>query len=189
MHDQPAPAFAQKARLVEVLRERSVRWGEFTLASGKSSDLYVDARLTTLSPEGAALIAEAILESLPENVAAIGGPVTGADPIVGAVVAGAHRQDRALFGFMVRKQPKGHGTKQWVEGRANLQAGDRVVVVEDTVTTGGSLLRAVEKVEETGLVVDHCIVVVDREEGAAERIAAAGHRMVALVRRRDLVDG
>lgn len=179
--------YPQKARLVEVLRERSVRWGSFTLASGKSSDLYVDARATTLSPEGAALISEAVLALLPPGIVAVGGPVTGADPIVGAVVAASHRAGRPCFGFMVRKEPKGHGTKQWVEGRSNLQAGDRVVVVEDTVTTGGSLLRAVEKVEETGLIVDHCIVVVDREEGAEARIAAAGYRMVPLVRRRDLV--
>ncbi len=182
--------FPQKDRLIEILRERSVRWGDCPLASGKHSALSVDARLTTLCPAVAALIAEAILDRLHASaapIAAVGGPVTGADPIVGAVVAASHLRERPVFGFMVRKQPKGHGTKQWVEGRANLSAGDRVVVVEDTVTTGGSLLKAVEKVEETGLIVDHCIVVVDREEGAQERIEAAGHRMVALVRRRDLV--
>lgn len=175
------------SRLVSVLRQRSVRFGTFTLASGKTSDLYVDCRTTTLSPEGAALIADELLARMPKDVVAIGGPVTGADPIVGAVVGASARTDRPLFGFMVRKEAKGHGTKVWVEGRGNLQDGDKVVVVEDTVTTGGSLLKAIAHVEATGLVVERCIVVVDREEGARERIEAAGYTMDALVRRRDLV--
>jgi len=175
-----------KSQLVDVLRARSVRWGEFTLASGKTSDLYVDARLTSLSPDGAPLIAKLLLETISDEVVAIGGPVTGADPIVGATICQAALDDRALYGFMVRKAPKEHGRGRVVEGMDNLQRGDRVVVVEDTVTTGGSLLRALAYVEEAGLVVDEVVVVVDRQEGAAEKIEAAGYPFRALVRRCDL---
>lgn len=177
-----------KSQLVEVLRRRSVRWGTFTLASGKVSDLYVDARLTALSPDGAPLIAQLMLESLDPSVVAIGGPVTGADPIVGATIAVAAAAGRPLYGFMVRKAAKDHGRGRVVEGMDNLKTGDRVVVVEDTVTTGGSLLRALAHIEEAGLVVDEVVVVVDREEGAAERVRAAGYTFRALVGRSDLIE-
>ena len=175
------------ARLVEILRERSVRRQRVVLASGRESDFYVDARATTLHPEGAACVARLMLHRLQPGLAGIGGPVTGADPITGATVALSHLAGRPLMGFMVRKLPKGHGLKLWVEGRGNLQDGDKVCLVEDTVTTGGSLLRAIEHVEESGLVVAQVLVVVDREEGAAERMAAAGYRMEALVGRRELL--
>jgi len=177
-----------KSRLVEVLRARSVRWGEFTLASGKTSDLYVDARLTSLSPDGAPIIAEMLLDTIADDVRAIGGPVTGADPIVGATVVKAALRDRMLFGFMVRKAAKGHGRGRLVEGMDNLEKGDKVVVVEDTTTTGGSLVKALRHIEAAGLVVDEVVVVVDREEGAAEAIESAGYRFRALAQRRDLTD-
>ncbi len=176
------------ASLISVLRKRSVRWGEFTLASGQTSDLYVDARLTSLSPDGAPLIGQLLASTVAPDVVAIGGPVTGADPIVGATIVSAAAQGRSLFGFMVRKEAKQHGRGRVVEGVDNLPAGARVVVVEDTVTTGGSLLRALEHVEAAGLVVDEVVVVVDREEGAAEKIRAAGYKFRALVGRSDLID-
>lgn len=183
----PDPA-SLKSQLVDVLRRRSVRWGTFTLASGQTSDLYVDARLTSLSPDGAPLIGQLLLHTMKPEVKAIGGPVTGADPIVGTTVALAAGTGRALFGFMVRKAAKDHGRGRVVEGMDNLAAGDRVVVVEDTVTTGGSLLRALAHVEAAGLVVDEVVVVVDREEGAAERVRAAGYSFRALVGRSDLLE-
>ena len=182
-HDHPL-----QARLVDVLRARSVRWGEFTLASGKTSDLYVDARLTSLSPDGAPLIADILLDTISADVRAIGGPVTGADPIVGATIGRAASQGRALFGFMVRKAAKGHGRGRMVEGMDNLKKGDRVVVVEDTTTTGGSLVKALGHIEAVGLVVDEVVVIVDREEGAQQAIEQAGYRFRALVQRRDLTD-
>lgn len=173
--------------LIELLRERSVRWGDFTLASGAKSDLYVDARQTTLHARGARLIAEALLERLLPEVQAVGGPVTGADPIAGAVAALSDLRGRPIHGFMVRKEPKGHGRMLWVEGRENLADGAAVCLVEDTVTTGGSLLRAIENTAAAGLKVVQVLVVVDREEGAAERVRAAGYPFEALVRRRDLL--
>ena len=176
------------AQLVDVLKRRSVRWGSFTLASGKQSDLYVDARLTSLSPDGAPLIGQLLAATISPDVVAIGGPVTGADPIVGATIVSAAANGRSLFGFMVRKKAKEHGRGRVVEGVDNLPSGAKVVVVEDTVTTGGSLLRALEHVEAAGLVVDEVVVVVDREEGAAERIRAAGYRFRALVGRTHLLE-
>ena len=131
-----------KDRLVEILMERSVRHGTFTLASGKESDLYVDARQTTLSPEGALVIADLILERLHPEAVGVGGPVTGADPITGAVALRSWQQGRPIHGFMVRKEPKGHGAGNQVEGRAGLPDGSKVCMIEDTVTTGGSTLRA-----------------------------------------------
>ncbi|MEC7986261.1 MAG: orotate phosphoribosyltransferase, partial [Myxococcota bacterium] len=167
-------------QLINILKKRSVRWGSFTLASGKQSDLYVDARLTTLAPEGIKLIVEALYPLLREDITVIGGPVTGADPIIGALCLYAAQQNRTLYGCMVRKKPKGHGGKHWVEGIANVSAGSKVCVVEDTVTTGGSLLKAIKRLEDEGLTVAQCIAVVDRQEGAHELITNAGYDFKAL---------
>ena len=174
-------------RLIEILLERSVRRGTFTLASGATSDLYVDARQTTLSAEGAHLVAHLMLARLKPEVVGVGGPVTGADPIAGAIAAMSWQNNRPIHGFMVRKQTKSHGTQRWVEGRANLPDGSAVCMVEDTVTTGGSLLDAIKRVQDVGLNVVQCLVVVDRQEGAAEKLASAGITLDALVTRRDLV--
>lgn len=177
-----------RARLIAVLRERSVRRQRVILASGLESDFYVDARATTLHPEGAALVASLVLARLRPEVLAVGGPVTGADPIAGAVAAVSWLQGRPVQGFMVRKEPKGHGLRQWIEGRGGLVEGAPVCVIEDTTTTGGSLLTAIERVEEEGLTVVQCMTVVDRQEGAAERLAGYGYALEALVTRRELLE-
>lgn len=176
-----------KARLIEILKERSVRTGTFTLASGKTSDLYVDARQTTLSPEGSTVIAKMILERLHPDVVGVGGPVTGADPITGAIVTHSFLDGRPLHGFMVRKEPKGHGAGNQVEGRFGLPDGAKVCMLEDTVTTGGSLLKAIQAVEAAGLNVVQIICVVDRSEGATERFAESGYTLEALATREDIV--
>jgi orotate phosphoribosyltransferase len=173
-------------RLVALLREKSVRFGTFTLASGKVSDFYVDARQTTLHAEGARLVAEAILDRLGDDVIGVGGLTLGADPVACAVAALSAVRGRPVHAFLIRKEPKGHGTGAYVEGLANLPAGSRVAIVEDTTTTGGSLLTAVARAREAGLVVARCLTVVDRGEGAAERLAAEGLRLEALVTRADL---
>ncbi len=175
-----------KARLVEILKERSVRRQRFVLASGKESDFYVDVRQTTLHPEGAFLVASMILERLRPDVKAVGGPVTGADPIAGAVAAISFTKGRAVQGFMVRKALKDHGTGQWIEGRGGLTDGDPVCVVEDTVTSGGSVLEAIRTIEREGLRVVQCLCVVDRGEGAKERFASAGFTLESLVTRAEL---
>jgi orotate phosphoribosyltransferase len=176
-----------KDRLVALLKERSVRFGEFTLKSGKTSDLYVDARTTTFHPEGAVLIANLILDRMRPDVVAVGGPATGAIPMAGAISALSFIRSRPVAGFMVRKEPKGHGTKQWLEGVHGLSPGAKVCVVEDTVTTGGSVLEAIGHIEDAGFEVVQCICVVDRREGAVQRFTEAGHVLEALVGREDLV--
>jgi orotate phosphoribosyltransferase len=175
-----------KERLIEILKERSVRQGTFTLASGKTSDLYVDARQTTLSPEGATVLAQLILERLHPDAVGIGGPVTGADPITGAVITHSFLQGRPLHGFMVRKEPKGHGAGNQVEGRFGLPDGAKVTMIEDTVTTGGSLIKAIKAVESAGLEVVQVLCVVDRCEGAAQIFDEAGYTLEALVNREDI---
>jgi orotate phosphoribosyltransferase len=177
---------SNKARLIEILNERSVRYGSFVLASGKESDFYLDGRQTTLDPEGAWIISEMILDRLNPEVQAIGGLTMGADPVACSVSAVSWKKGQPMPAFLIRKQPKGHGLKRCVEGRDRLEKGAKVCIVEDTTTTGGSLLEAIEKAENEGLVVVQTLTVVDREEGATARLAAAGFDLEALVGRSDL---
>ena len=159
-------------RLRELLKEHSLKFGEFTLVSGKKSNFYFDSKLTTLLPEGAYLVAAEILNSLTEKkieADAIGGMTLGADPIVCPVAALSHIEGRPLRAFIVRKEAKTHGTGRRIEGL--LEPGSRVVVVDDVVTTGGSTLRAIEAVEEAGHTVVAVTCLVDREEGGSERLS------------------
>ena len=170
----------------KLLQTRSLKVGQFTLASGRSSHYYVDGRKVTLSADGARLIGEQMLrqiESL-DSVAAIGGLTMGADPIVGAPLAAAGLTRPELVGFLVRKAPKQHGTNQLVEGP--VQAGMDVVVVEDVTTTGASALQAVDAVEAIGCRVVQVITVLDRLEGAGEAFERRQIPFHALVTIRDL---
>ena len=169
-----------KSRLISLLRELSVRTGTFTLASGKTSDFYVDARQTTLHAEGSRLVAEMVLDILHVGVTAVGGLTMGADPIACSVAAVSTHQGKPMHAFLIRKIAKGHGTGHFCEGL--------VAIVEDTTTTGGSLIEAAEKAKKAGLVVVQCITVVDRQEGAAERIEEAGWTLEALTTRSELLD-
>lgn len=175
-----------RARLIEILKERSYRRRKVVLASGRESDFYVDGKQTTLNAEGAWLVGNLVFGALRPEVAGVGGLVIGADPIAGAVAAVSWHRGRPVHAFLVRKEPKGHGTGVFVEGRGNLPDGTAVCVVEDTVTTGGSLLKAVDRCEAEGLRVVQCLAIVDREEGAAEALAARGLTLDVLVRRREL---
>jgi len=172
-----------ESRLVALLREKSVRHGEFTLASGKKSDLYVDARQTTLHAEGGWLVGTLMLARLRPDVVGVGGMTLGADPIASSTQTVAWAAGRTLHAFLIRKEAKEHGAGGLVVGLANLPPGSKVAVVEDTTTTGGSLIKAVERAREAGLDVVQCLTVVDREEGAAEALAAAGLRLEALATR------
>jgi orotate phosphoribosyltransferase len=176
-----------KAGLIQLLHRDALQLGTFILASGRSSHYYIDGRKVTLSAEGAALIAEGMLDlmdALPE-VTAVGGLTMGADPIVGAILARAPQRGReALRGFLVRKEAKGHGTGKLVEGP--LEEGSRVIIVDDVATTGGSSLQAVHAVEAFGCTVDLVIAVLDRLEGAAEAFAKHDIGFRSLVTIRDL---
>ena len=151
-----------KQELIQLLKDKeAVKFGDFTLSSGKKSDFYVDCRKITLHPQGARLIARIILEKIKGlKVDAIGGLTLGADPITSSVVALSD-----IPGFIVRKKEKAHGTQQKIEGI--IGPGFNVVVVEDVATTGASALQAIEAVEAIGAKVVKVISVVDREEGAA----------------------
>ena len=178
-----------RQRLRELLIERSLTRGEFTLASGRRSTYYVDARRTTMSAEGQLLTGKLGLEALLANglePSHIGGLTMGADPVAYAIAhTSALQQDveassgyPVINAFSVRKQAKGHGTGRRVEG-ADL-SGARVVITEDSTTTGGSALKAIAAVEEVGATVLAVLTVVDREEGAREKLAEAGYPFVAL---------
>jgi orotate phosphoribosyltransferase len=169
------------ARLVALLAERSARRGQFTLASGRQSTLYVDARLTTMSPDGLALIGPAALAAIERagwTPDAVGGLTLGADPVSYAIAYASALAGRPLRAFTVRKEAKAHGTGRLIEGP--FRAGDRVVVVEDVVTTGGSALRAAAAVRDAGGTVVGVLAVVDREEGGREALEAEGLPVVAL---------
>jgi len=178
---------SDKARLIEILRERSVKTGEFTLSSGAKSDFYVDARVTTLHAEGAGVVARLMLTRLHPDAVAIGGMSLGADPIACSTAAISGTTSRPVHAFLIRKTPKGHGTGRDLEGLANLPDGAKVCMVEDTTTTGGSLLKAIKRAEAHGLQVVQCVTVVDREEGAVERLQEAGYVLEALTTRTELI--
>ena len=164
---------SERDRLRELLKERSLKFGEFTLASGRKSNFYFDSKQTTLDPEGAYLTARCILDLVRErdiNAEAIGGLTLGADPIVCAVTAVSYKEGRPLRGFIVRKETKGHGTGRAVEGAP--PEGTRVIIVDDVITTAGSTLKAIEAAERAGLKVAAVIALVDREEGGAEALSA-----------------
>ncbi|MFT5584661.1 MAG: orotate phosphoribosyltransferase [Cognaticolwellia sp.] len=175
-----------RERLIELLKELSYERKRVVLASGLESDFYVDGRQTTLNAEGAYLIGHLVHAALKPEVRGVGGLVVGADPISAAVAATSFGLGRPVHAFLVRKEPKGHGMKRHVEGRKNLPDGTAVCMIEDTCTTGGSMLRAIDIAEAEGLRVVQCITIVDREEGAAERLAEAGHTLEVLVRRAEL---
>ncbi len=171
--------------LVELIRQKALQVGEFVLASGKKASYYLDCRQVTLDCRGANLIAQGILEQLGEDLPnAVGGMAIGADPISAAVITLAGQRGLPINGFIVRKEAKGHGRGRDVEGP--VESGQHVVIVEDVVTTGGSSLKAIERVEAFGLHVDRVIAIVDRLEGGREAFEQAGYRLDSLLTIKDL---
>ncbi len=171
-----------KNELKALILEKSLKFGDFILASGKKAKYYLDGKQTTLDSRGATLIGEGILDMLLSDGAlpkAVGGMSIGADPITAAVITVAGVRGLDLKGFLVRKESKGHGTNKYVEGP--IKAGDEVVVVEDVVTTGGSSLVAIERLEAEGIKVVGVIAIVDRMEGGAQAFADRGYRFRSLL--------
>ena len=180
-----------RSTLLSILRRKSVMYGDFTLASGKKSDFYCDARMTTLDPQGAIALGEAGYALVRDTAAklgvqpvAIGGLTMGADPVALAIGIGAAREGVDLQVFSIRKQAKSHGRGRLIEG--NYKPGDTIVIVDDTVTTGGSTLEAIEKVRAEGGIVAFALVVVDRGEGGREAIEASGVPVVSLFTRAEI---
>jgi orotate phosphoribosyltransferase len=172
--------------LIALVRQDALKFGQFTLVSGKKATYYLDGKQVTLHPAGARLVAEGILDLLGQEEpmpAAIGGMSIGADPITAAVVTMSAVRDTPIAGFMVRKESKGHGTNQYIEGP--VRPGDTAVIVEDVVTTGGSSLKAIERAEGFGLKIARIIAIIDRMEGGAEAFAERGYRFSSLLTIRD----
>lgn len=161
-----------KQELLDILYVRSFKYDPdngFLLTSGKKSDVYIDVKKTSLCSEAMELIGFTFFNILKiEPVDAIGGMTLGADPIAYAAAMYCTTHGKYLDAFVIRKEPKKHGTQQWIEG--NVQPGAWVVIVEDVVTTGGSTLKAIERARESGLQVRRVIALVDREEGGKENI-------------------
>lgn len=178
----------QKQRLARILMEKSYREGDFLLSSGKRSDYYFDCRVTALSAEGSWLIGSLFADLLADlAIKGVGGMTLGADPLVSAVTVRSWELGRPLNGLLVRKQAKGHGTGQYVEGLGNFAAGDSVAMLEDVVTTGGSLLLACDRVRASGLEIAAACCILDREEGGREALAMAGYNLLSLYTRKELV--
>lgn len=168
-----------RKELLDLIAKKCLRKGKFTLASGRESSYYINGKICTLDARGAYLAGRLLLALIRDDVPeAIGGLTLGADPIVGAMLALAGLEDLELRGFIVRKEAKDHGTRSLIEG--SLAEGDRVVVVEDVITTGSSSLRAIAAVEEIGCRVVKVLAIVDRKEGAREALAQEGYQLEAL---------
>jgi orotate phosphoribosyltransferase len=177
-------------RLKTILLEKSYREGTFTLTSGKTSDFYIDGKQTTLDAEGAYLCGRLLYGLLikeKEPIQAVGGMTLGADPLVTAVSLISYLEKAPIPAFIVRKEAKGHGTGNFLEGKANLTPGCRVALLEDVVTTGGTLLKVIERVENEGFTVGLVATVVDRQEGGAETLAGAGYPLKSLFTRAQLM--
>lgn len=173
-----------REKLRKLIRTLSYREGNFTLASGKKSTFYVDLKNTTLHPEGADLIGSGVVEALQKNgmdIDAVGGLTLGADPISTAVSLAAWQKKIVWPALIVRKEPKDHGTAKYIEGAENLKPGSRVAILEDVVTTGGSSLKAIERVREAGFKIACVVTIVDREEGGEAKFKEMGIPFIALL--------
>ena len=168
-------------RLLQLALERgALNYGEYTLSSGQKSRYYFDGRLLSLNPEGAHLIAQALLPILREAGAqAVGGPTLGADPIVAAVALTSHLEGSPIPAFIVRDAAKSHGTGQRVEGP--LEPGSRVAIVDDVCTTGASTFRAIEAAEDAGCSVAKVIAILDRVQGGSDELRRRGYDFVCLL--------
>ncbi len=177
---------ALKRRLLELIKERSLKRGDFILSSGKKSNYYIDGKYITLDPEGAYLVGRIFLNTYMDvDIDAVGGLTLGADPIVGSIVALSFNLSKPLRGFIVRKEEKPHGSRRFIEGP--LYEGDRVVIVEDVITTGASSLKAISAAEGEGAIVKGVFCIVDREEGGRSFLEEKGYRVNAIFKRDDIL--
>lgn len=168
-------------RLQELFRTRALQFGDFTLASGKKSPYYVNSKKVLFHAEAITLLGELIAEATKDlDFQAIGGLEVGAIPMAAAALVAYHKQGRAIEGFFVRKQAKSHGSQDLIEGQ--VAAGDRVVVIDDVLTTGGSVLQAVQAVEARGATVVRVLCICDRLQGAKEALAKYDYQPLYTVR-------
>jgi orotate phosphoribosyltransferase len=170
-----------RRRLLELFKTRAVSFGEFTLASGQKSSYYINSKKVLFHSEAAFLLGEAIWEAAQDlDIQAVGGLEVGAIPMAAVTVTAFHRHGRTLEGFFVRKKAKDHGSQAKIEGV--LHAGDKVVILDDVLTTGGSALDAVSEVERAGGTVARVVCIVDRLQGAREKLAGYDFRPLFTIR-------
>jgi len=175
-----------KTELLYFLKQNAYKEGEFKLSSGKTSEHYVNCKPVTLTGRGLTLVSMMLLEHVDTEV--VGGLTLGADPLVSGVAVCSALDGRLVDALIVRKEPKGHGTRAWIEG-PNLPEGTKVTVLEDVVTTGGSAIKASEKLRDAGYVVDRVVAIVDRQEGGAHALKDAGLELKSLFILEELVHG
>ena len=179
-----------KKQLIQLIFEKTFKYSEepvFRLVSGRMSNYYFNCKAVTLHPEGMYLIGNMIFEMIKESrVKGIGGLTLGADPIANAVAYTSFLKKAPIEAFVVRKTAKAHGTMQWIEG--NITGGDRVVIVDDVITTGKSTIEAINRANEAGLDIVKVIALVDRQEGGRENIEALGYKVDAVVTREEVME-
>jgi orotate phosphoribosyltransferase len=185
------PAFAhQRSRLLELLRTLSFQEREVTLSSGAKSNFYIDCKQVSLDAEGQFLIGQlfrSVIDAIAPEARAVGGLTLGADPLATATSVMSFMAGRPLDAFLVRKEPKAHGTQQWIESTRRVAAGTPVVVLEDVITTGASTLKAIERARGAGLRVVHALALVDRMEGGKEAIVEAQVPVTSLFDKKDFL--
>jgi orotate phosphoribosyltransferase len=178
-----------KSRLLELILEKAFKYSEepiFKLVSGVVSKYYFNCKTVTLHPEGMYLIGNIIYEMIEDlDVKGVGGLTLGADPIANAVAYTSYIKEKPIESFVVRKTAKSHGTMMWIEGNVNY--GDRVVIVEDVITTGKSTIEAINRSSDAGLKVVEVITLVDRQEGGRENIESLGSKVRAVVTREEIM--
>ena len=179
-----------KKQLIKLILEKAFKYNKepvFKLVSGRMSNYYFNCKAVTLNPEGMYLIGNIIFDMLQNSEAkGIGGLTLGADPIADSVAYTSYLRKRPVEAFVVRKTAKSHGTMQWIEG--NITAGDKVVVVDDVITTGKSTIEAITRAKEGGLDVVKVIALVDRQEGGKENIETFGHKVETVVTREEVME-
>jgi orotate phosphoribosyltransferase len=177
-----------RVKLARHLMALSYVQGEVTLTSGRKSDYYFDCKQTALHPEGGYLIGKLFLSMLKDSDArGVAGMTLGADPLVAAVSVLSYLEGRPLSAMIIRKASKGHGTDQYLEGLKNFQKGDTVALLEDVVTTGGTLITSAKRLRAAGFNVGAVLCVLDREEGGLERLAEAGLTLQSIFTRNELL--
>lgn len=172
-----------KEELLIILKQKSVITGDITLSSGKKSSYYIDAKMTSLDRDGVALCAKLFSSQL-DDVDSVGGPTLGADPFLGAILYECLNNKKPISGFIVRKQSKSHGTQKLIEGPLN--KGSKAAILEDVITTGGSVYQAIQTVEEYGAKVIKILTLVDREEGGVKFLEEKGYPVYPIFTKSEL---
>jgi orotate phosphoribosyltransferase len=179
-----------KERLIELIIEKAFKYSKepvFKLVSGRMSNYYFNCKAVTLHPEGMYIIGNLILDLIKDtDVKGVGGLTLGADPIAYAVAYTSFLKKKPIEAFVVRKTAKSHGTMQWIEG--NVNKGDRVVIVDDVITTGKSTIEAINRSREEGLEIVKVIALIDRQEGGREAVEASGYKLDSIIKREEVME-